>query len=417
MKKVSCFLLSCFLLPGAAQAIELEAMQDAAVSNRAVIQRYMANVEKSEEDVTLARSGYYPSLDLFYTMNQLDKDGKSEVDQDSTAGVRASWNVFAGFRDKYGIESAKQLSEVEQYRLEGIKQDIQLNVALSYLGVYERRANLQVSEDTFTTLSKVYRDGQNRFDVGLIGKNELLQFRVDYDNADITAKAAKAGLDRSVNSLSRTVGTDIGFGELGFQEFSIIPADLNEDEYVTAMLDKRSELKALEGVILAAESQVQGAHADYYPKVDLVGTYQNYDDDFINGNGEVQEDEVRGTVNATMNLFRGYSTQAGVTKAKIEKRGLQYDLKELQDTYTNDLRNLFIDYRVSLENVEVARRSIEQAEENLRITQLKYDEGLQRESDLLDAIDSLSRAKYNEVAVIRTLFSNYFQITRMVNGF
>ena len=417
MKKVSCFLLSCFLLPSAVQAIDLEAMQDAAVSNRAVIQRSVADLEKSEEDITLARSGYYPSLDLFYRMNQLDEDGRFEADQNSTAGVRASWNVFAGFRDKYGIESAEQLSVVEQYRLEGVEQDIQLSVALSYLGVYERRANLQVSEDTFTTLSKVYRDGQNRFDVGLIGKNELLQFRVDYDNADITAKAAKAGLDRSVNTLSRTVGLDIGFAELGFQEFDTMPGELNEDDYIAAMLDKRSEIKALEGIILAAESQIQGAYADYYPKVDLVGSYQNYDDDFFNGNGDEQDDEVRGTVNATMNLFQGYSTQAGVTKAKIEKRGLQYDLKELQDTYTNDLRNLFIDYRVSLENVEVARRSIEQAEENLRITQLKYDEGLQRESDLLDAIDNLSRAKYNEVAVIRTLFSNYFQIVRMVNGF
>ena len=238
MKKVSCFLLSCFLLPSAAGAIDLETMQEAAVSNRAVIQRFMANVQKSEEDITLARSGYYPSLDLFYRMNQLNEDGLFEAEQNSIAGVRASWNVFAGFRDKYGVESAKQLSEVEQYRLEGIEQDIQLNVALSYLGVYERRANLQVSEDTFTILSKVYRDGQNRFDVGLIGKNELLQFRVDYDNADITAKAAKAGLDRSVNTLSRTVGMEIGFAELGFHEFDAMPGELNEDEYIAAMLDE-----------------------------------------------------------------------------------------------------------------------------------------------------------------------------------
>jgi outer membrane protein TolC len=72
---------------------------------------------------------------------------------------------------------------------------------------------------------------------------------------------------------------------------------------------------------------------------------------------------------------------------------------------------------VSLDNVNVANRSIEQAEENLRITQLKYDEGLQRESDLLDAITNLSRAQYNYVAVLRTAFSNNFQITRMVDGF
>ena len=68
-------------------------------------------------------------------------------------------------------------------------------------------------------------------------------------------------------------------------------------------------------------------------------------------------------------------------------------------------------------NVEVAREDIKHAEENLRITQLKYKEGLQRESDLLDAVTNLSRARYNEVAVIRTVFENAFRITRMVESF
>ena len=51
------------------------------------------------------------------------------------------------------------------------------------------------------------------------------------------------------------------------------------------------------------------------------------------------------------------------------------------------------------------------------ITQLKYKEGLQRESDLLDAVTNLSRARYNEVAVIGTVFENAFRITRMAEGF
>jgi outer membrane protein len=72
---------------------------------------------------------------------------------------------------------------------------------------------------------------------------------------------------------------------------------------------------------------------------------------------------------------------------------------------------------VSLDNIGVAEENIDHAKENLRITQLKYNEGLQRESDLLDAVTSLSRARYNYVAVIRNAFLNHFQITRMVEGF
>ena len=78
---------------------------------------------------------------------------------------------------------------------------------------------------------------------------------------------------------------------------------------------------------------------------------------------------------------------------------------------------LYIDLKVSLENVLVAKRAIEQAEENLRITELKYNEGLERETDYLDAIFNLSRSQYNQVAVLRTAFQNNFRLIRMVDGF
>lgn len=416
MRLISC--VTGFLLLGSvAQAADLATMRKMAVDNRAVVQRYMTQVERSEEEVIIARGGYYPSVDISYVANALNESTTFEDSRNSIAGGRVSWNLFAGFRDKYTLASAEQAKEVETYRLQGVRQDIQLNVALGYLFVYDRQANLKVAEDAFKTLEQLYRDGENRYNVGLIGKNELLKFRVDYDNADITVKAAQATLDTSVNSLGREVGADIAFTDLNFAEFTALPGEISEQGYLEKMLASRSEIKALEGLIEVGESQVKVAYSDYYPRVDLIGDYSRYDDAYLNGAGDAGEDELRGQLQVSMNLFRGYTTEADTSRAKLEKRALQYDLQELKDTLANELRNLFIDYRVSLENVEVARRSIEQAVENLRITRLKYDEGLQRESDLLDAITNLSRAQANEVAVVRTVFLNYFRIIRMVDGF
>ena len=73
--------------------------------------------------------------------------------------------------------------------------------------------------------------------------------------------------------------------------------------------------------------------------------------------------------------------------------------------------------QVNLANVIVAEENIVQAEENLRITQLKYNEGLQRESELLDAVTNLSRAQYTHVAAIRSVFLDHFQIQRMTESF
>lgn len=417
-------LLLCF--SSSAFAVSLAEMQEMALGNRQVIQQYVTSLEKSEEDITLAKAPYLPSVDVAYTVNALDEASAYEIantnivfedKENSTIYGSVSYNIFAGFRDKYNIQSAELLKEVQEYSLEGIQQDLQLTVALSYLAVYERLANKKVAQSAFETLGKVYRDGESRYQVGLIGKNELLKFRVDYDNADITLKAAEAGLKKSINVLSRQVGSRIEFADLDFAEFKELPPLMDKDAYTKTMLETRSEIKALESLIGVSEAQVERDKSDYYPKVDLVGSYTFYDDDFISGSGKYDDDELRAQLVLSMNLFRGFTTEANVTKSKLSARSGRYELEELKDNFTTDLDNLFIDFEVSLENVNVATRSIEQAEENLRITQLKYDEGLQRESDLLDAITSLSRAQYNYVAVLRTTYSNDFQITRMVDGF
>lgn len=400
-----------------AYGIDLEEMQARALGNRQVIQQYMTALEQSREDTRIAKGGYYPSVNVAYTVNKLDEDSTTEHKDNSVVYGEVTYNIFSGYLDKYGVQSTELLEKIEGYKLGSARQDIQLSVALAYLKVYTLRANTEVSRAAYQTLEKVYKDGESRYQVGLIGKNELLKFRVDYDNADITLKKAEADLKKSINDLSRQMGQRIQLSELDFAEFSSLPDMVELDLYRERMLADRSEIKSMEALIEVNGVAVNMQKAAYYPKVDLAGSYLRYDNDFINGAGDVEEDEARAQLKVSMNLFQGYATDAEVAKAKLEIRSARYELAELKDTLINQLDNLFIDHEVSLKNVDVAIRSIEQAEENLRITQLKYDEGLQRESDLLDAITSLSRAKYNHVAVVATAFNNDFQITRMVDGF
>lgn len=417
MKRFSLILPILLFAASSAMALDLAEMQESATHNREIIKRYQVSLEKSGREVERARSGYYPSLDIGYKVNSLDEPTLYEHRENSSVYSIVTMNLFAGFRDRYSIESAQILQKVEGYRLQGIEQDIQLNVALRYLSVYERRANLTVTSDAYKTLERIYQDGQKRLQVGLIGQNELLKFKVDLDNANITEQKGQADLDKSVQLLGREINQSVRLEELSFDEFSQLPQVEEQKICQEKMLSGRSELLALEGLSESASIRVKAEQSAYYPQLDMVGSYSRYDDDFINGEGEITEEELRAQMILSMNLFNGFARESVISQAKLSAREIQYDLAELKNTLSTDLTNLFIDYRVSMANVEVAREDIRHAEENLRITQLKYKEGLQRESDLLDAVTNLSRARYNEVAVIRTVFENAFRITRMVEGF
>ncbi|MDJ0622003.1 MAG: TolC family protein [Desulfocapsaceae bacterium] len=426
--KVFLFTLGFLLVTQTAFSLDLEEMQDLALANREIIKRNIVDFEKSERDIALARAGFYPSVDLIYEANATD-DSDSRLsfgtggsialqsDRDSTFTGAVSWNIFNGFRDKYQLESSQFLSEVEGFQLEGLKQDIQLNVALRYIAVYERRANLDVAKNNFETLQKIYRDAQNRFDVGLIDKNELLTFKVDLDNSDIQLEQAKADLRKSVNLLAREIGAEMQLEQISFSMFDDVPGKKDLDENRLVMLAERSEILALKRLLDANVMQTKAEKSEYYPKVDLVGSYRNFDDDLINGSGDVNSDEFRAQLNVSINLFQGGATRESVARAQLETRGLEYDLQELIDDLETELQNLHIDFEVNLRNIEVALVGIEQAKENLRVTRLKYSEGLQRESELLDAVANLSRAEFNYVAAVRTVFQTHFNIIRTVEAF
>ncbi len=411
-------LVLCSLLAAVpAFALDLNEMQEIALSNREIVKRYMVNKEQSQKDVRIARSGYLPSADLSYQVNMLDEESLTESRENSTAYGAISWNLFNGFRDKYQIESAELLSDFEELQLQGLKQDIQLDVALGYLNVYERQANLEVAVKNYDTLEKIYQDAQNRLDVGLIDRNELLKFKVDLDNSDILVEEARAGVEKSIHLLSRIIGRPVALDQFTFSEFAEKPPRKELEHNMAVMLAEKSELLALEKLAAASQKQEKVERSEYYPKVDLVGSYRNYDNDIINQRGDIGDDEFRAQLNLSLNLYRGGAKSASLARARLETLGLQYDLQELRHSLTTELRNLHIDFAVSMRNIEVALSSIEQAEENLRITRLKYNEGLQRESDLLDAVANLSRAQYNYVAVLQSAFSNHFRITRQIEAF
>ena len=421
MKKYSFFfsflLLLLFADTSSSSALDLAEMQENATRSREIIKRYQTSLEKSGKEVERVKSAYYPRLNIGYQANNLDEAARFEHRQNSSIYATASMNIFAGFKDRYAIESAQILQKVDGYRLKGVEQDIQLNVALRYLSVYERQANLTVTQDGLKTLKRLYQDGQRRLQVGLIGKNELLKIKVDLDNADITMKKGQADLDKSIQLLAREINRPLTLENLIFEEFSTLPKLEKQEVCKEKMLRQRSELLALNGIAESASLLVKAEQGSYYPRLDLVGSYSRYDDDFINGNGEASDDEMRAQMVLSLNIFDGFARKSSISKARLTVRELQYDIEELKNSLTTDLATLFIDYRVSMANVEVTKEDIRHAEENLRITQLKYKQGLQRESDLLDAVTNLSRARYNEVAVIRTVFENAFRTTRMVEEF
>lgn len=416
LSKLAGLILIVLALCHSAWAVSLAELQAKAVENRKIVKKYEADIQMSEFDENTSRSGFLPAVDATFTANQLDEDSSVEKAENSSLSGVVSYNIFSGFGDKYGVESAGAIKKSREYELENLIQDIKYGVAIRYLDVFGKKSLLNVAEDEFKLLEKRHQDAESRHAVGLIRKNELLKIKVDLDDAQQSVKSAKADFEKSLNNLAFEVDAPLDAGDLNFKEFDAEP-EFGDYESCQTGIVERNDVKALEMVLASKKSLVGAERSAFYPSVDVAAGYATFGNDHFLGADEGNENELRFQLTASMNLFNGFARENSVAKANLDVKRVEYDLEELKKNLRTDLKNVFLDYEVSRENLKVAEGSISQAEENFRITDISFREGVETAADVLDAIYNLSRAKYNYINARIELFRNHYKLTRLADGY
>jgi len=101
-------------------------------------------------------------------------------------------------------------------------------------------------------------------------------------------------------------------------------------------------------------------------------------------------------VGAQVNLDFFFNT--GATKrARWQARQSQSRLMDLKLAVQQELEEAILNYRASLKAVDVARRGVESAQEDMRLSEERYQQGLGTILDLLEAQVALTRARNNLV--------------------
>jgi outer membrane protein TolC len=421
MKAIKLILFaSCLCLAATVHAQNLTELQRAALVHRDLVKTYEANVDQQIQNIREIRGNFLPSVDFSYTLNRLRDNSLTalEYKQNDRFLGSVTWNIFAGFKDNFDLKTARVNEEIDRLGLNAVKQDIFLNTALLMLEVYRNQANQKVAEDAVALYRDRYREVALKHQVGILTKSDLLRIKVELDNAEQEARRAQASVQKSINALMRETGEEISLETLDFSCLENLPEKTDYTEMETLLLKNRSELLALEKANSAARFQVQSAKAQLYPRADVSANYRKLDfDDYYFGSSDLQEDDMRLQATVSINIFDGLKKYSRIRHARIEEKKSEYQRNELENTLKTLLHNTLLDLEVAFDNLQVARSSRAEAEENLRVTDLAFKQGLNTSSDILDAIFYLSRARFNVISAYTQVFGSHFELQRQIEGF
>jgi len=397
------------------QAKNLIHLQNEAIKNRKVIEKYKTRMDQQEVALKINQAENWPHLDLQYSVVKLDRH-LSPVDRYFEFETILTYSIFSGYKYYFQRISILHLKNAKEFERNSMIQDIKYIIAANYLHIFDSKSLLKVAEDEYKLLQKRYKDALSRHKVGIIKKNDLLKIKVELDHAEQKSEKARADFEKSLNDMEYETGIQIDMDEITFEEFNDLPKTKDLVFYLSRSA-RRNEIKALEQLIAAEKYTLKSQRSKYYPSIDLSAEYYRYEEDYTFGRDDNFDRDFRLKLSLKMNCFNGFKDHYTMKSKSLDMKQLRCDLDELKNKLTKAVKNTFLDYEVSLKNLKVAQDSISQAEENLRITDMSFNQGVTKTADILDAIYYLSRAKYNFIDAGGKLFLNYYKLTRLADQF
>ncbi|MBU2488875.1 MAG: TolC family protein [Proteobacteria bacterium] len=405
--------LVCLLAAGgaAAQGLTLDQAVEEALANNPAMHSAQARQEAALSGATAARAGFLPSLSAQYRYQTLADDPFMRVLGHQTIvnsrdqahwKVSASQPLFTGFALASGLRLAGLGVQTRDLEAREAALDVARRAKLACLELLLAEKALEVSRTARENLAAHEADAQRLLDQGLIPKNDLLKARVALAETVQEEERAKARVRAARSAVNVVLGRDFD-ADTRVEEWE--PPETPEEPIaalVEEALAQRPELQALARAMDAKDQEARLALSKGFPKVELVGAYEQNGDDLAATNNDYSNDHNASVgIQAQWVFFQGGKTRAEAALARHEKQALAGTLAAVRDQVRLEVQQAWLDLSVAGKNRETASRSLEQARENWRIEEVRYQQQLSTSTEVLDAREYLTRA---ETACFQALY-------------
>ena len=315
-----------------------------------------------------------------------------------TSQVVISQPIFQGGAILGGIKGAKAQSNIMDLSLVAEKRDVRIDTIQMYSNIVRYQKDLEALETSKKELEIRHKEQQNKLDLKLIIKADLLKTEVAMLEVDSNIVQVKNLIEVEMKKLKIETGLT-NEEELNLADITV-PEELSKNidfdkDMVTAKTESLDALISKNNVEYAnAERMV--AFSDNLPKVNAFVQYGGYERDSMDDT--FHNEEWRGGVSVSWELFNFGS---GIDNFRAANEG--YKIEKLNDSIAQDNIeiNLTTAYSevVRLEKLRTAMRSsLEASQENYNIDTERYKAGLLSTQDYLNSEAQLRQSKvdYNK---------------------
>jgi len=305
--------------------------------------------------------------------------------------------LYTGNKISSGIDAAMfmNLSVKVEYQME--VQNMKLQIQTAYWNLYKSGLMKQLLEESLNNISTRVKDAENLFKQGMLTKNDLLKIQVQQSDVKYRLLEVTDAQVIANRYLCMVMGLEETRTVLTVSEIQELEQNsLNPDELVQSAYTERNDLKAHQLKIFAAKELKVQAESGWYPQLFLSGNYlyakpnQRY---FPPENKFQDAWDI--SVVLSYDIWNWLAPAYATEQADANVELAEESLNAMKDVVRLEVIQYHMQIQQSYEKFHVAKLGLEQAEENIRLTESKFKEGMSMSSELIDAETYLIQAKIN----------------------
>ena len=383
--------------------LDLEYSLAFALDNNFAIRQAKERIRQQEGILLEVRSAQIPNVSASggYQRNA-DEISQNGLDHSWAVDITARQVLYAGGGVMAGVKSQKLALEAAVLELQSIINGALLDVRVRFYTVLVNRERIKVQEDSVDLLQKQLQDVKNRFDAGTVSNFEVLRAEVALANAQPDLIVARNDFRLSIEELRQSLGfvargNDTNVSQvpefLGTLEFK--PASFDLKSALATARETRPDLQRLAKLTDAAEQGVKARQSTYQPTLSAYGSY-----DWLQGPAASNKSSLDGWtvgLQSTWAIFDGRATAGRVVQAKSVYEQTKLSLAEAGLSVDVDVRRAISNFQGAVELAAASKKVVEQAEEAVRLANVRFAAGTATQLDVLQTQVALTDAKLNQL--------------------
>lgn len=295
--------------------------------------------------------------------------------------------------------AAKEIVRATERSVEDARDLVVLAVGGAYLQVIAARARIDAARAQLATANALYQQALQQRSAGVIAQTDLNRAQIQALTEQQRLITLQNDLAKQKINLARLTGLEPNdqFDISDLVPFSP-PPPMGLDEALRLAFEQRSDLKAAEAQVRAAQKARDAARAERLPSFSI---YADYGAIGVNPAQSHGTFTVAGTL--SFPIWQGGRVKGQIQQAEAALAQRRAELEDIRGEIQQDVRNAFLDLQAAASQVEVARKNIQIARQNLDLSQQRFNAGISDNTEVVRSQEAVADAQLD---YINSLFAH-----------